>query len=456
MAEDPAFLKELREEYDDNAEEKQVVKSEEKQVVKSDNSAPVRLESGESGESKQNFGKTKQLLKDPKDNFVVDDGVDRDAEWDKFEKDEAKRKADRKTKDEADKESEQKFREATKEKHDKQSERLQLWAPVLFMGPILPLIGSVIAVSLGFLILMSEHKLNGRPLSIANWFTGNCNYAFLYVILESIFSAIFLFVVMIILIDPGSTVVPNCCTISISRYCCKSAPCIGVWFGIIGVALLILNLAAIPMLWQTRQCVFVSAQSVGQNQNPYIWGTAAFLMVCYFASWPILIYYGCQACGWKKNREKKKAGLANFFTMKSKVDVSGYVSLKQDMAEDEAKEKEEKAALAIKKKEEKIAKKEAAKAAKEAAKKNAVTDISEVPVWPEGKAPERVPDGFDYPENDGILESDANADGATADGANAGDDGYYGEQQYVDGGDQYAAAGDLQYSQQYGGADQTW
>ena len=59
------------------------------------------------------------------------------------------------------------------------------------------------------------------------------------------------------------------------------------------------------------------------------------------------------------------------------------------MAEDKAKEKEEKAALAIKKKEEKIAKKEAAKAAKEAAKKNAVTDISEVPVWPEGKAPER-------------------------------------------------------------------
>ena len=71
-----------------------------------------------------------------------------------------------------------------------------------------------------------------------------------------------------------------------------------------------------------------------------------------------------------------------------------------------------------------------------------------------------APDGFEYPENDGILDSDANADGANADAANAVDDGYYGEQQYVDGGDQYAAAGDQQYSQQYsqqyGAGDQRW
>ena len=67
------------------------------------------------------------------------------------------------------------------------------------------------------------------------------------------------------------------------------------------------------------------------------------------------------------------------------------------MAEDEAKQKEEKAALAIKKKEDKIAKKAADKAAKEAAKEKArrddVTDISEVPVWPEGKPPKRGQEG---------------------------------------------------------------
>ena len=104
MAEDPAFLKELREDYDSangNAEEKQ--------VVKSDDPVSLKSESGELGESKQ-----KQ--KDPKDNFVVDDGVDRDAEWEQYEKDEAKRKADRKAKDESDKKAEQKFREETKEK----------------------------------------------------------------------------------------------------------------------------------------------------------------------------------------------------------------------------------------------------------------------------------------------------------------------------------------------------
>ena len=67
------------------------------------------------------------------------------------------------------------------------------------------------------------------------------------------------------------------------------------------------------------------------------------------------------------------------------------------MAEDEAKQKEEKAALAKKKKEEKAAKKADEKAAKEKAKeeakkKNEVTSIAEVPVWPKGQLPEG--DGF--------------------------------------------------------------
>lgn len=382
----------------------------------------------------------------PKDRFAIDDGIDRDAEWTQFEKDEAKRKADRKAKDEEEKAAEQKFRDETKEKHRGQSDRLKLWAPVLFMGPLLPLIGSIIAVSLGFLILMSEHKLNGRPLSIAFWFSSNCNYAFIYVILESTFSAIFLFVVMVILIDPGSTTIPKCATISISRYCCKTAQCIGAWFGIIGSALLILNVTAIPLLWITRQCVFVSAEAVGENQNPYIWGTAAFLVACYFMSWPILIFYACQACNWKKERANKKADLGKFFSMKSKVDLAGYVPLKREMAEDKVKQKEEKAALAVQRKEEKAAakaekaaKKAAEKAAKEKAKQDEVTDIAEIPVWPKDKLPGSEAE-YSYPQNDGILESEPPAEGQVP----VQDDYYYNDQQYAEGDNQ-------QYP-----ADQTW
>ena len=55
-------------------------------------------------------------VSNPKDRFKIDDGIDRDAEWTQFEKDEAKRKADRKAKDEEEKAAEQKFREETKEK----------------------------------------------------------------------------------------------------------------------------------------------------------------------------------------------------------------------------------------------------------------------------------------------------------------------------------------------------
>ena len=53
---------------------------------------------------------------DPKEMFNIDDGVDRDAEWTKFEKDEAKRKADQKAKDAADVSAEKQIREETKEK----------------------------------------------------------------------------------------------------------------------------------------------------------------------------------------------------------------------------------------------------------------------------------------------------------------------------------------------------
>ena len=121
MADDPEFLKELREEYDSTndtvdpaslkADDPASLKSKQNQLGESKQKVPT-------GESKQKVptGESTQKTADPKDNFVVDDGVDRDAEWEQFEKDEAKRKADRKAKDESDKEAEQKVREKTKEK----------------------------------------------------------------------------------------------------------------------------------------------------------------------------------------------------------------------------------------------------------------------------------------------------------------------------------------------------
>jgi len=274
----------------------------------------------------------------------IDDGVDRDKEWDDFMKDEANRKQKQLEKDEDDKKEEADTRQTNVKMNEAKKKRLRFWGPVLFMGPLSPLVGSILAVVFGSFMLMCEHKFNGRPLSVADWFTSSCNYAFIYVVAEVVFSAIFMFVVMFFLIDPGSITIPGGSVFSFSRYLCPTARCIAVWYGMIGVGLFGLNIAAPVMLWETRYCFFTSEDAIQANLNPSIWMTGLILMVSYWLFWPILIFYLAQYFCWKKEVKKKQERLTGVFA-KKKIDLSGYKSLKEDMHEEEEKKKAEKAFL---------------------------------------------------------------------------------------------------------------
>lgn len=259
--------------------------------------------------------------------FNIDDGINRDEEFARFDQQEKEVKSKREEEKKEKVKQKAAAADVESEKQYKNRDTVLLWGPILITGPLVPAFLALFTIAIGTVVLQwhfIDINDNSPCLSVQAYVAG-----------QVILSYMFLATYMSLLIGP------QCCARA-----CGTTTLLFVYWIVFGVLFLGLNGFGLYTTYSNDWCFTERATTVRTDDTVALWMTAAIFVFLFWLAFLVLCCYVCYLCYWRAQLKKKATKVLSGLTMGNKkgIDYSGYKSLKHEANEandDEEQEEEE-------------------------------------------------------------------------------------------------------------------